>query len=272
MQAIRQADWYDTPLYYDIIFDADSEKEAEFLEALNRQHGPAATQGRPLRLLEPACGSGRLLAALARRGHEVAGFDLNPHMLDYARQRLHGQNTAATLWQDHLESFQLPAQTPLFDLAHCLVSTFKYLLTEPNALAHLQRVASVLRPGGLYVLGFHLTDYASRKAQHERWVGERDGIRVICNTHTWAADPASRMERLRTRLHITRDGHSFCQETHWQFRTYDLIQVKELLRAAREFELITCHDFHYDASSPRTLEEDHYDLVLVLRKRQKNEP
>lgn len=259
-------DWYDTPLYYDIIFDEDSLKEAQFLEAIHWQHG-----GKPntdsLRILEPACGSGRLVSTLAQRGHRVHGFDLNPNMLDFARDRLKTQKLPATLWRDRLEIFALPPNTPPFDLAHCLVSTFKYILEEEGAVSHLQRVADVLRPGGLYVLGFHLTDYANQKAQHERWVAERDGIHVICNTHTWPADKANRIEKLRTRLRITQSGESRTQETHWHFRTYNIRQVKQLLDAVPHFELITCHDFNYDPNHSFPLNEAVYDLILILRKR-----
>jgi len=60
-------DWYETPLYYDIIFDADTQKEADFLEALLQRHVP----GKKGRILEPACGSGRIMAELGRRGHSV---------------------------------------------------------------------------------------------------------------------------------------------------------------------------------------------------------
>ncbi|TLD68709.1 class I SAM-dependent methyltransferase [Phragmitibacter flavus] len=260
------SNWYDTPLYYDIIFDEDSQKEAAFLETLNAQHGADPT-AKILRILEPACGSGRLIAALAQRGHHISGFDLNSHMLDYAHQRLQKQNLSAPLWQDRLEDFTLPTTTPPFDLAHCLVSTFKYILDDLGPTSHLHHVANALRPGGLYILGFHLTDYSDQKPQHERWVAEREGIHVICNTHTWPADRSTRQEKLRNRLRITRDGQTTHQETHWQFRTYDLPQVKALLKSAPQFELVTCHDFNYNATAPLKLNHTTFDLVLVLRKK-----
>ena len=33
------ADWYDTPLYYDIVFESDTKQEADFLEAAMRLYG-----------------------------------------------------------------------------------------------------------------------------------------------------------------------------------------------------------------------------------------
>lgn len=260
----ENADWYDTPLYYDIVFDADTAKEAAFLEAVAVKHG-GARPGAKLHLLEPACGSGRLIAEMAKRGHEVSGFDLNQNMLDYAAKRL-TKKQRATLWRDRLENFTSPASQP-YEFAHCLVSTFKYVLDEAGAESHLHHVAASLSDGGIYVLGLHLTDHSHDRAQHERWVAERDGIKVVCNTHTWPPDPKARLEDIRTRLRITREGQTWVQETRWQFRTYSAAQMKRLLRAVPEFELVECYDFTYDIDAPRAFDDSYEDIVLVLRKR-----
>ena len=259
-----QRDWYDTPLYYDIIFDADTPKDGTFLEAVYQTHSLGKGSKR---VLEPACGSGRLVSEMGWRGWKVSGFDLSQPMLDYAADRLAQQGQKATLWQDRMESFTLPKKAQTFDLAHCLVSTFKYLLTEAHAVAHLRLVAEALRPGGIYVLGLHLTDYARAGCEHERWVGERDGVHVVCNTRDWPADPKTRLEDVRNRLSITKGGKKHTQETHWQFRTYSAAQMKTLLRKVPAFELVACHDFNHDISATRELDDSYPDVVLVLRKK-----
>ncbi len=259
------ADWYDTPLYYDIIFDADTSKEADFLEAVYTRFGGGDEPRKKLRILEPACGSGRLIAELAGRGHLVRGFDLNEQMLAYTVERLNGIKRNAHVWQDRLENFHVSREGE-YDLAHCLVSTFKYVQTEHGAVSHLQHVAKSLREGGIYVLGLHLTDYRNQKPEHERWVGERGGIKVICNTHTWPPDREARTEALRTRLRITRDDQTWIQETKWTFRTYSVAELKDLLAQAPEFELVACYNFNYLIDEPGRLARDSFDVVLVLRK------
>lgn len=258
----EQRDWYDTPLYYDIIFDADTPREGSFLEAVYDLHGPG---GKSRQLLEPACGSGRLVLEMARRGWKVSGFDGNAHMLDFARERLKKAGAKARLWEDWMQSFTLP-KVQSFDLAHCLVSSFKYLHTERDAAACVQRVADCLKPGGLFVLGVHLTDYVKSAEEHERWVAQRDGIHVVCNTHTWAADRKARLEKLRTRLQISHAGRTHTQETRWQFRTYNAAQMRALLRKVPSLELVKCYDFTYDIADPRKLDDSYADVVLVLRK------
>jgi SAM-dependent methyltransferase len=258
----EQRDWYDTPLYYDIIFDADTPKEGSFLEAVYAKHGPG---GRSRQMLEPACGSGRLVLEMARRGWKVSGFDGNARMLDFARERLKRAELKARLWEDWMQSFELP-KTQTFDLAHCLVSSFKYLQTERDAVACIQRVADCLKPGGLFVLGVHLTDYARTGQEHERWLAERDGIRVLCNTHTWPANRKTRLEDLRTRLQITHASRTHTQETKWQFRTYNAAQMRALLRKVPSLKLVQCYDFTYDITDPRKLDDSYADIVLVLKK------
>jgi len=257
--AFRTLDWYETPLYYDIIFDADTPLEADFLEVMRERHG--RTHGR--RVLEPACGSGRLVAELAQRGYRVTGFDASPAMLDFARRRLHRRELAARLVEARLEDFDLGGG---FDLAHCLVSTFKYLLDEASARSHLEHVARALKPGGIYVLGLHLTDYADRSRNRERWVGSRRGVHVVCNIQGWPADRRKRTERVRSRLVVTRRGVEQRCETHWVFRTYDAAQLRRLLRSVPALEHVATYDFTYDPAAPRRLHDDQLDCMLILRR------
>ena len=258
-----QRDWYDTPLYYDIIFDAETPHDGTFLEAAYETYSIGKGSKR---LLEPACGSGRLVSEMAWRGWKISGFDLSQPMLDHATERLEQQGQKAKLWQDRMESFG-QVKPGSFDLAHCLVSTFKYLLTETHAAAHLRLVAETLRPGGIYVLGIHLTDYSRNICEHERWVQERDGVHVVCNTRSWPADPNARREPMRTRLGITQNGKKHIQETKWEFRTYNAAQMKALIRKVPAFELIACHDFTHNITDTRKLDDSYTDVVMILRKR-----
>jgi len=259
--ATEHRDWYDTPLYYDIVFDDGTKQEADFLEAACARYA-----GKGKRLLEPACGSGRLALEMAQRGWDVSGFDGNANMIAFAKERMGGLK--ARLWEDWMQSFSLPKGVKSgFDMAHCLVSTFKYLHSEKDAAECLRRVAASLRKGGVFFLGLHLSSYLADKEEHERWVASRGPIKVICNTHTWPADKKTRLESLRTRLQINDAGRTHTQETRWQFRTYNAAQLKALLRKVPEFEFVECYDFTYDLNEPRKLDDSYADVLLVLRKR-----
>jgi SAM-dependent methyltransferase len=258
-----EIDWYQTPFYYDVVFDADTGREADFLEAVLAAHGPP---GGSRRVLEPACGTGRLLCELARRGYRVAGFDQSVAMLEFARRKLGAAGLGAALKRDRMESFRVRGR---FDLAFCLLSTFKYLLAERDARAHLARVRDVLRPGGLYVLGVHLADYATRKPSHERWTGRRAGVSVVCNTRTWPPDRRRRRETIRNRLTVERDGAVTRQESAWECRTYSAAELQRTVRSVPGLAAAAAYDFRHDTRYPADPGDPGSwgsDVVLVLRR------
>lgn len=259
--AFDTLDWYDTPRYYDLVFDPDTEREAEFLEAVFERYGRA--RGARRRVLEPACGSGRLVCAMARRDWEVTGSDLNGNMIDYARTRVVEEGLDARLSRADMADFRPRGK---FELAHCLVSTFKYLLSAKEARSHLECVARALAPGGIYVLGLHLSDYATSSRVRERWVVERAGTHVVCNIQTWPPDRAKRTERMRSRMTVKEDGHVRRCETLWEFRTYDSAQLRRLLRSVPDLEHVATYDFQYDIEDPTELSDELFDVVLVLRR------
>lgn len=260
MPTYQPLDWYDAPLYYDIVFDAGTRGEADFLEDCLAAHGQSSGWS----VLEPACGSGRLVAELARRGYRVTGFDISEHMLRYARRRLKRRKLAANLLNAPMQSFMQPES---FDLSHCLVSTFKYLLSEDDAVAHLQCVARSLKNGGIHVLGLHLTDYNDDRVNRERWQASRGGVHVTCNIQGWPADRARRTERVRSRLIVSRGGALRRYETNWQFRTYNLSELRRLLVSVPALEHIATYGFDHRIDNPITLDGRQLDVVLVLHRR-----
>ena len=254
-------DWYDAPKWYDIVFDEGTRTEADFLEYVRNQF----VGGNGRRVLEPACGSGRLVAELVRRGYRVAGFDGNTHMVEYARRRMDRLSLDADIQPGRLESFAYPTR---FELAHCLVSTFKYLLDETRARAHLEQMAEALVPGGVYVLGLHLSEYEVTTRTRERWVGRRGATSVVCNIQQWPPDPQRRLERVRARLTV-QNGRALRRfETNWQFRSYSARQVKRLLRSVPALAHVATYDFTYDVGGPIPLDGKRLDVVLILQRRE----
>src|SRR5215212_11475687 len=94
------------------------------------------------RVLEVACGSGRVLVPLARAGHHVVGLDASPHMLARAREKLTaaglGESGRVRLVQGDMRTFALGE---VFDLAVIAVKSFAYLLTRADQQRALAAVA-----------------------------------------------------------------------------------------------------------------------------------
>lgn len=76
--------WYDHPQYFDMVFRNETAAEVAFFDQAFRRFADLPVR----RLLEPGCGSGRLVAEMAARGYRVTGLDLSQAMLDYLARRL----------------------------------------------------------------------------------------------------------------------------------------------------------------------------------------
>ena len=155
-------DWYDHPEYYDLSLRDETPLEAAFIEAACRKYCDFPVR----RLLEPACGSGRLVVEMAARGYHVTGLDLNEKALDFLRKRLRRRKLRAEVLRADMTDFTLPQPA---DAAFCLLNSFRHLLSEAAARSHLEAVARNLRPGGIYILGLHLLPPDADENSIERW-------------------------------------------------------------------------------------------------------
>ncbi len=253
----QRIDWFDIPRYYDMVYLPGTTRETDFILQLAR------TRARGWKdWLEPACGTGRILAELARRGARPTGYDINGNTLAYARRRMRRNGLRAELLQADMASFRRPAA---FDAAYCAVNSLRYLPEEPAVLRHLRHTAESLRPGGIYIVGLHLADYRRRSPETERWTARRGKTRVTTVTTSWPPDPVTRKEKLRNRLYVQTPSNRFHYETVWTYRTYDLAQWKELV-ARTPFEIVAVYDFNYVPEMEQPIDEATDDALFVLRR------
>jgi SAM-dependent methyltransferase len=155
---------YRTPEFYDVATGWKLDQELDFLEEIFRRHA-----GVVRRVLEPCCGTGRLLKALGERGYEVAGYDLSAEMVAFARERL--RPVGGTVWQGEMSAFRPPG---VFDAALNLVNSIGYLLEDDAIASHLERMGAALREGGLYVAQFSYGGEPPELARFGPW-GNRSG-------------------------------------------------------------------------------------------------
>jgi SAM-dependent methyltransferase len=251
--------WYDQPRYYDIAFRGDTKLEADFIEAACRKYCPFPAK----RLLEPACGTGRLVTELAERGYRMTGFDLNQPSLDFLRKRLTCQGLRAKTFCDDMTEFRLASPV---DAAYCPVNTFRLLLSEEAARRHLECVAASLRPGGIYILGFHLLPPDASEECIERWT-ERDGdTQVTVTLRVLTTDRRRRIEALRASVLVREGGRETRFRDEFQFRMYTAAQFRRLLSSVPSLKLCDVYDFWYEIDHPLKLDNEISDTVFILKK------
>jgi SAM-dependent methyltransferase len=162
---------------YDIAFSWDIGPEVEWL--LTRMGGRVG------RVLEPACGSGRMFAEFARRGVEITGVEVEPTMIARARHR------AARLCLP--EPAIHPGDMTRFDLreayegAICPINSLGYLLGHDQLLMHLESVARHLVRGARYLVQLDLMDTGTSidyaRDDRNQWEVDCGALRL---RSTWA--------------------------------------------------------------------------------------
>ncbi len=257
---ILVANCYDYPHYYDIAFQAYTRREADFIEAACRKYCLFDAW----RVLEPACGTGRLITELATRGYQVTGFDLSQPALTYLRRRLARRRLRAETIEAEMSDFRIAQPV---DAAYCTVSTFRHLLTEQAARAHLECIAESVRPGGIYVLGLHLLPLGIDKEDTERWTQRRGDTKVTVTLRGLRTDLRHRFEKLQVHMLVRRRSKELCLWHEFQFRTYTAGQFRRLLDSVPSLELCDVYDFRYDIKQPFALNDEMAYSVFVLRRR-----
>ena len=103
MASTKYGNWYDHPEYYDLSLCDETQLEAAFIEAACRKYCNSPV----CRLLEPACGSGRLVVEMAARGYQVTGLDLNEKALGFLKKQLQRRKLRAEVVRADMTDFTL---------------------------------------------------------------------------------------------------------------------------------------------------------------------
>ena len=251
---------YDHPKYYDLVFGADCAAETKFILAAAERF----MRRKAKRFFEPACGTGRLLHALAKRGVEVGGLDLNPRAVEFCNARLkrNGINSRATV--EDMCDFTVPK---LYDIAFNTINSFRHLGTEKQARSHLECVGRAMRADGLYLLGVHLTPTDAAPSDGESWSARRGHLSI--NTHMWTNDRnrKTRIERYGIRFDIHSPTKSFRIEDELVLRSYTAPQMDRLIDSSGCWDCIETYDFRYRIDEPIEVDSTSEDVVYVLKRK-----
>jgi len=256
---------YDYPNLYDVLFSDLCYPELNFLTAIFERF---YSEKKNLAIFEPASGSGRLLYHLTKLGFDVTGLDLNPHAVNFCNRRLkkHGFRESAIVGD--MASFSLAdlGKRKNFDVAFNFVSSFLHLTTESDAQNHLHAVADVLKPKGLYLLGFHLKPAGEQHCLHEQWSLRRGRLAIKSNLQSLSQDLKKRIETIEVRIEAETPKKRYDIVDRFPFRIYSAQQFRALLAAVNRFNILGTYSFDYDISQPITVADDTEDVIFVLER------
>jgi len=248
---------YASPEIYDVAFGWDLSLELDFIEECFRRHVPGGVR----RVLEPACGTGRVLAALAARGYQVSGYDQSPEMVRFAAERLHAVGGA--IQRGDMQSFRPPGS---FEAAINLVNSIGYLLGDADLLLHLDRIAAALRPGGVYLVQLNYGGEPPELASFGPW-GNCQG--TVSTTLTWRVvreDVGTKRSYQECRISARRGRERVTINEAHTLRRWTQEDVDRIVEESPFTLAAVYHDRFeaFDAATPRTGE--HGNLYHVLQR------
>lgn len=192
-----------------------------------------------LRILEPFCGTGRILIPLAQDGHELVGLDAAQGMLNRAQTKINTLTPAISARITLTFADVVPNAWPQgFDLVILGGNCFYELATPPEQAGCIASAAAALKPGGfVYVDNNHMEGPLAASWQQ---AGSRpgfpsgictDGTRVESTTETIWYDIGARLARFRRSTRVTRpDGRQFEQTYEQQKHPVSCGEVQGWLR------------------------------------------
>lgn len=259
---LKDVDWYDYPQYFDMLFSDETADEVKFFKKAFKKFGKRKIK----RVLEPGCGSGRLITAMAKQGFEMTGLDLSPSMLGFLDGELKRKKLSANTVLGDMTEMKFKKK---FDAAHCTFNTFRHLLNEKSAVKHLRNVGDCVRKGGLYILGFHIIPMDADPNCTEKWFAESKTTTVNAKLKVMDFQRKKRLEHLRVTIHAEhkKTGKTDRLRTQFPLRVYTHREARKTLRSVNDvWEIAGIFDFDYDIGEPREFDKDLTDALFVLRK------
>ncbi len=237
---------------YDILHGPGTAEEVDALDAIAAKHAASA----PDVWLEPACGSGRYLRIAAGRGHRVIGFDAEPGMIAYARERAAraGLGDRSRFFVGDMRGFGEHVEAGSVGFGFNLINTIRHLESDADAQRHFAEVSRVLAPGGVYVVGISLTVYGLEPPSEDVWRAARGRCRVSqVVEYLPPTDPdGDRMEQVFSHVTIDRPSGEEHRPSRYALRAYDLDQWRGLLgrSALREVAVVDASGVPCVATAP----------------------
>jgi len=218
--------------YYDLVaertrVDKETTRDLDFIESAFKSHST-----RPVaKVLDVACGGGRHIVGLAKRGYECTGYDYTAERISAAKARARRQGVKVTLKQG--DATKLP-RVGRFDAVLALYILF-LLPSDEDIKKCLKGIREVLVPGGVLICNIYNPFTRSRKELMElldkgTFVDEihSKGIRIMevnkledfdpVEGVIWSAEIA--VVEAPDGRHIFRDKERYRMLTYWDVKRY----------------------------------------------------
>lgn len=276
----RAEDPYAHPLIYDILHAPGSLADARAILRIARAVLPPPRQTLA-HILEPASGTGRFILAMAKLGHACTGVDLDPGMVQFARESAADSGLARRV-RFHIGDMRNmpaaigsePARPGQFDLAFCPDNSVRHLKTDRDLAMHLRSTVALLKPGGVYLAGIGLLNDQGEDPLEQIWHARRGRTTVRQLIEFIPPDsaaiarggPAARRELAMSVISVSSPGREEDIRSKYALRTYTLKHWQAVLRLAgvQEIAVLTT-DGRRVVKHPESRRQYAFRVICALR-------
>jgi len=261
----HQHNFYKLPKYYDLAFMRDTEGEIDFyIKCFQRYSDIKVTH-----VLEAACGPGLFLEMIAKGGYHILGFDLNPAMVEYSKNRLREQGISkmrADAIIANMNDFKFDEK---FDAGFVCINSLGYLKSDQDIISHFKSMNNVLNKGAIYIveISCKCDDIKNEKRVDETWHTKEDQVEIDLSWVIKSYDVNKRLRNIDFKMVVNDNGNQIVVEEEHELRLWIFEEFREFARSGG-FEIVGIFNQNYELIS----EQEHIIgelgvLYFVLKKK-----
>jgi len=260
--------FYDFPKYYDMAFTRDVKSDVSFFSKCFQQYTDLDVR----HVLEPACGPGMFLEILPQFGYFALGYDLNPSMVKYSKERIN--NCSLTFDQadaivGNMNSVQFNEQ---FEAAIICINSLGYLRSNEDITAHFKAMGKSIKKGGIYIveLSCMCNDFKNEKKLDDTWYINDNDIELEL---TWAInwyDVEHRIRHVDFRMVVNENGRNFIVEEAHELRLWLYDEFKKFAESGG-FEIVGIYNQKYELIPESTPISGELGALFFILKNVKNQ-
>jgi SAM-dependent methyltransferase len=237
--------WNETYAYSELPSDEETAEELEFISrVLGLEEGAL--------ILDLCCGQGRHSVGLANMGYSVIGLDSSRTLLDLAKEHIAASPrhrvSASRSWFVEGDMRNIPIREGTCDAAINLFTSFGFFDDAGN-LEVLRSVASVLKPGGKFLLDYWNPYMVAQLDGTRNWWWITDSLLALAEAQYDFS--TGRLRDLRTIVDVEK---SSVENAVREVRFYTLPELEKMLEQAGLHVLEVYGDIderEYDGESRR---------------------
>ncbi|MFX0006280.1 MAG: class I SAM-dependent methyltransferase, partial [Candidatus Hermodarchaeota archaeon] len=227
----------------DMAFTRDVKSDVNFFNKCFQQY----TDLKVRNILEPACGPGMFLEILPQFNYFVLGYDLNPAMVEYSKERIRNcgiTGDQADVIVGNMKDLQFNEK---FDAAIICINSLGYLRNNEEIISHFKAMGKSIKKGGIYVVEISCmcNDFNNEKKLDDTWYVNDENVELEL---TWAVnwyDINNRVRHVDFKMIVNENGRKLIVEEAHELRLWLFSEFKDFVKYGG-FEIVGIYNQSYE--------------------------